>query len=506
MTSDSVSPDPAWEGLVRSGKARVEIRRVVRASKAEGKGRKDEGNAQGKEASRGGKDEMGEVVGESEAAGKGSKDGGKEAVMEAGRGNKEDGEEAGRDGNEEGTEMKGLSKDERMESEGSFGKASQTASAQGAPFSVERPADGGMGTARGGGTGATAGAAAAGTGETAAAAVGGMGRPVPPSSTSALGFRAEVTGATTNDATAGEATTGDATASERSKAAGRPIIEPWIVPPNAQTSAYTNPLSPAPAEQPRDVRAFPGPPDADRSPWPPVDSSAAARAADAETSSGPQTAGGPQSAVGAGGLRRRAVRLRVASCCLPVPGDPVCGVLQPSGDLLVHRDCCRIVHGEAGGPASGAAGKSAGGVACGAKRGAVGGVAREAGGGGTAGVPGAGRQPGTSDGSAEGSAKGAAARGQRAVVRWGDEWSSAAPGSRYSSRLKLSLDGDSCSLAAICAEAEQAGAAVAAYRLSRRRAGGDKAGLTLEVQSLAQLLGVVRALRTLPGVRAVERV
>jgi len=37
-------------------------------------------------------------------------------------------------------------------------------------------------------------------------------------------------------------------------------------------------------------------------------------------------------------------------------------------------------------------------------------------------------------------------------------------------------------------------------------AGADKAGLTLEVQDLLQLLLPVRALRTLPGVSAVERV
>jgi len=83
----------------------------------------------------------------------------------------------------------------------------------------------------------------------------------------------------------------------------------------------------------------------------------------------------------------------------------------------------------------------------------------------------------------------------------GDEWFFAS-GSLYSTRLNLSLNGSSCSLAAICAEVEGRRGRGCLQAV----AGADKAGLTLEVQDLLQLLLPVRALRTLPGVSAVERV
>jgi len=190
-------------------------------------------------------------------------------------------------------------------------------------------------------------------------------------------------------------------------------------------------------------------------------------------------------------LRRRAVRLRVASCCGPVPGDPITGVLHPSGDLHVHRDCCRMVQGDGNQALRG--GREREGVCVTVDEGSSGSRSR----------------PTPKEHAVGSKNESSPLRGERVAVRWGDEWRRAR-GLRYLSRLKLKLVDNSengPSLTAICSRTDALGASIAAYRLSRRPNGTARAaGVTLEVDGLAQLLEVMRALRTLPDVSAVERV
>lgn len=440
LTSDSVTPDPDWERMVKSGRARAEIRRVVRA------GCKDNG----KELGTGGKADVpgAGMGGEASGAGTGNKDDGKEARGEA-----------------------------RSRGGGTAGM--------------------------GWGAVAVGGAAAAGTDVMAGAAAAGAasGGPMKQSNPSP-------------EASPSASLPGGASkaASPSGGASAAPFDSSAAAPPPAAPPGQAGHVPGRAPDRPGHVRRHvhvpgqlpgghvqghvqgripdPGPPAAGAPPGQEGPAPGTIPKGGAEATAG-RPVSIPEWGPSAGVLRRRAVRLRVAGCCGPVPGDPVFGMLHPSGDIFVHRDCCRRrMQGVA-------VGKTGGGAAAGSA-----GWAGEA-----AGIPGAGRQLVGRSGRTGFSTDGAAApsRVEPVVVSLGDEWFSAS-GSLYSTRLNLSLNGSSCSLAAICAEVERGGAAVAACRLSRRRAGADKAGLTLEVQDLLQLLLVVRALRTLPGVSAVERV
>lgn len=414
MTSDSVTPDPDWERMVKSGRARAEIRRVVRA------GCKDNG----KELGTGGKADV-------SGAGMGGE------ARRAGTGNKDDGKEARGEARSRGGGTAGMG----------WGAVA-------------------VGGAAAAGTDVMAGAAAAG------AASGGpmkQSNPSPEASPSA---------SLPGEASKAASPSGGASAAPFDSSA---VAPPPVAPPGQAGHVQAHVQGRIPD---------PGPPAAGAPPGQEGPAPGTIPEGGAEVMAG-RPVSIPEWGPSAGVLRRRAVRLRVAGCCGPVPGDPVFGMLHPSGDIFVHRDCCRRrMQGVA-------VGKTGGGAAAGSAGGA----------GEAAGIPGAGRQLGGRSGRTGFSTDGAAApsRVEPVVVSLGDEWFSAS-GSLYSTRLNLSLNGSSCSLAAICAEVERGGAAVAACRLSRRRAGADKAGLTLEVQDLLQLLLVVRALRTLPGVSAVERV
>jgi len=162
-------------------------------------------------------------------------------------------------------------------------------------------------------------------------------------------------------------------------------------------------------------------------------------------------------------------RLQLAKCCRPVPGDPIAGVLRGGGPrptLCVHREGCRALQPP---PREGS----------------------QAG-------PQAGLQAGLQAGGEEDE--------RRVAVRWGGQWAKLF-GSRYEARLKLRVDDAPDTLAAIAAEAARTGATLSSFRvLSRgRKAGMARATAHVEVTDLAQLLELMRALRTLSAVRSVER-
>jgi len=138
----------------------------------------------------------------------------------------------------------------------------------------------------------------------------------------------------------------------------------------------------------------------------------------------------------------KTLRLQLGTCCTPVPGDEICGLLQRRySTLSVCRTCCRSL----------------------------------------------------GSGSSE----------RRVPANWDPSWTEW--GASYSARLTIKMSEGAAVLPVLAGAAAELGSTITKFRATRRREGLMHAVLDLEVRDVLHLEQLIQALEALPMVASVVR-